>query len=130
MRSPRFLRPHGVTIVNLMPEIDRVKEEKETILNHVTVRGKHHTKVEDIDVSNRDGVVVTIDCTDVEEDYIPAVLWDEIIKTNPKEPIKGWTVHDIGDYLIFGSIRYSIVGFKIRAPFGRIEFMELLCQRT
>lgn len=123
MMSPRWLRPHMITIRNKFPnEQDGDCLFQETILKHVKFQGKAKDNLTREDTEVEDEYIVTIDCHDVEQPFIPYNKWE------PGQ--KGFTIHPEGDELVYDEVIYSITSFTLIAPFGdRPEFIEITCQR-
>lgn len=123
MISPRWLRPHTITIRNkILEEIDGKCSYKETILHHVKFQGKTTDDLSREDTEVQDEYLITIDCHDMEETFIPYDQWE-------KEQ-KGFTVHPEGDEIEYKGQIYAITSFVLINPFrDDPEFIEITCQR-
>ncbi|MEG0409213.1 MAG: hypothetical protein RR623_10105 [Bacilli bacterium] len=128
MKIPTFLKPHSITLVNYQKEeINHEKQSKETLIKNCKVNGIYAdasvVTTGAVNLRVKDGITITIDCSDVKEPYIRSEHWDKDL-----EHI-GWTVHVLGDYVLFNGTELAIIGFKEIDPFGKVEFIELTCQR-
>lgn len=128
MKIPSFLKPHSITLVNYQKEeINHEKQSKETLIKNCKVTGTYSDSsvvtTGAVNLRIKDGITITIDCSDVTEQYVYSEQWDKDLKHI------GWTVHAFGDYVIFNGAELSIIGFKEIDPFGKVEFIELQCQR-
>lgn len=123
MSSPRWLRPHTITIRNKFPEeVGGKSSFKETVLRHVKFQGKAKDQLSREDTEVQDEYLVTIDCHDMEEVFIPFDQWDT--------DQKGFTVHPEGDEIEYKGQIYVITSFVLINPFrDDPEFIEITCQR-
>ncbi|MEG0403795.1 MAG: hypothetical protein RR571_05385, partial [Anaerorhabdus sp.] len=122
MKIPKFLKPHSITLINyLNEEINYEKQSKETLIENCKVTGIYAdasvVTTGAVNLRVKDGITITIDCSDVEESYIRSDQWDEDL-----EHI-GWTVHVLGDYVLFNGTELAIFGFKEIDPFGKVVFV-------
>lgn len=126
MRTPRFIRPHSITIVNYEPtETDNKRNSHETTLNHVKVQGaKKDSKSKELNYPD-DSIKIIIDCSDIDKPFEPFTAWDASITGD------SWTVHPQSDQVIFNGETLNIESFDVINPFGNDpEFVELTCLRS
>ena len=121
--SPRFLRPHKISLFNKKDyELEGDVDYIQTDFNHVTVCAEHSSNSSKNKSEPSDNFVVTIDCNDVPTKYVDFAIWNK--------EMEGWTVHATDDYIIHKNQELEIVSFKIISPFGdEPSFIELTCQR-
>lgn len=119
---PSYLKSHSIEIINLSKyEIGDCREEHRTELKGVALSGKilNTSQISTgVNVRVSDNILITVDDT---ADYVPFTFWDE--------DMKGWTVHPKDDYIVHNGVEMAIIAFEEMKPFGKIEFVELVCQR-
>lgn len=126
MKTPKIVRPHKITIFNVLAEeIDYKKAYASTVINNVAINTKIKTainqKTPKANLEVADTMIVTIDLSDAPK-YQPFKKWD----ANPA----GFTVHPTDDYIVFDDVRYSIIAFTEIIDFSSYpDFVELICQR-
>lgn len=126
MKTPRFIRPHSISICNLpAQETDYKRDPIITCLSHVKCEGPIRDTRTGQMMLPGDQIVVTIDCSDMDSDYVFWEEWDaQDVKT-------GWTVHPEDDYIIWNDVKYTILEHVLINPFQNApEFIELTCQRA
>lgn len=123
MKIPRLLKAHNIILVNLSKsEIDNRRKEFQKEITGVAISGKIADTMQvsaGINTRVKDGIAITID--DV-QGYLPYPQWDNDMEN-------GWTVHAKDDYVIHNGIELAIIGYEEIKPFGKVEFIELVCQR-
>ena len=119
MKSPRWLRPHSITVVNLLPEEEWEEQTSEAILDHVKVTIDTSSTYGATGRSYQEVVTVTIDANDLEatKDYCPP---DEF-----KHPNSQFTLRP-GDRLIYEGRSFEITGVQHVNPLRNApEFIEV-----
>ncbi|RRC92725.1 hypothetical protein EII25_03365 [Erysipelotrichaceae bacterium OH741_COT-311] len=119
--TPRFLRPHAITIVNALSEVDNVMQYKETIISHTKVEMKKYSRIQKTDTENNDDILVVIDLNDCDNHrYVPGHLYEG----------EGFTARK-GDEVIFNGEKLNVQSVLEVNPFGiDVQILELTCQRS
>lgn len=125
MRTPRFLRPHSVTIFNkLSEEFNSEAVYHDTVLSYVKVQGKTKSTVstrKSNSLEVADEILIVVDLSDAPK-YKPFEHWN-----GDRE---SWTAHTSGDYILYDNRKLAIIGFTEINPFCNYpEFVEMICQR-
>ena len=119
MKSPRWLRPHSVVVVNLLPEEDWEEKTSEAVLEYVKVTINTSANYGTTGRSLQDVVTVTIDANDLKatkEFRQP----DEF-----KHPMTQFTLRP-GDRIIYDGRSFEITGVKHVNPLRNApEFIEV-----
>lgn len=119
MKSPRWLRPHSVVVVNLLPEEDWEERTSEAVLEYVKVTIDTSTNYGTTGRSLQDVVTVTIDVNDLKatKEYRQP---DEF-----KHPMTQFTLRP-GDRIIYDGRPFEITGVKHVNPLRNApEFIEV-----
>lgn len=122
MKIPALLKSHDIVLVNLSKnEVNNERVNVKISIQGVAISGKIADTMQvssGINTRIKDGISITID--DV-QNYVPYPQWDV--------DMVGWTVHAKDDYVIHNGVELAIIGYEEIKPFGKIEFIELVCQR-
>ena len=109
MRSPRWLRPHTIKVINVLPEKDMQEQRSEAILERVKVELVRSSSLGNTGRSNQDGVSVVIDANDIKasKEYSEP--------QNFRNPMRQFTLR-AGDRLEYQGQEYEITGVTHTNP--------------
>ena len=119
MKSPRWLRPHSVVVVNLLPEEDWEERTSEAVLEYVKVTINTSANYGTTGRSLQDVVTVTIDVNDLKatKEYRQPEEF--------KHPMTQFTLRQ-GDRIIYDGRSFEITGANRVNPLRNApEFIEV-----
>lgn len=122
MSSPRFLRPHTITVRNFGPEVDNEATYSDTVFKHVKFDGTYGMTLGTRGVDTTDTVLIMIDCKDYEAVGKTLVLAHQY--SDPETQV----CFRPDDVIIYNGQEYTISQVKVTDPFGTDpQFLEVTC---
>lgn len=122
MSSPRFLRPHTITVRNFGPEVDNEATYTDTVFQHVKFDGSYGITLGSRGVDTTDTVLIIVDCHDYEAQGKKLVLEHQY--DDPDTQVCFRT----NDVILYNGQEYEISQVKVTDPFGTDpEFLEVTC---
>lgn len=122
MKSPRWLRPHTITVINVLQEVDYEEQTSEATLEHVKVDAHSGATFGDTGREAADTVSVVIDANDL-------IASKEYRKPNEfKDPETEFTLR-IGDRIKYQEETWEITGVRRTNPLrNEPEFIEVTAE--
>lgn len=119
VKSPRWLRPHQVTVVNVLEENDMQEQTSETIVNHVKVELKKSRTFGSTGAEYEDYLLIVFDMNDY-------TSWKQYAEPSAyTDTDSQWTLRR-GDRIKFGSEEFNINDVKVVNPLKNMpEFIEV-----
>lgn len=119
VKSPRWLRPHQVTVINVLGEENFEEKVSETVVNHVKVEVKHSKANTSNGSENEDTILVVFDMNDY-------TSWKEFVEEDSfSDSNSQWTLK-VSDRIDFEGQEYTINDVKIINPLRNApEFIEV-----
>lgn len=122
MSSPRFLRPHTITVRNYGPEVDNEATYSDTVFKHVKFDGSYGITMATRGIDTTDTVLIMIDCKDYEAVGKTLVLAHQY--SDPETQV----CFRPDDVIIYNGQEYTISQVKVTDPFGTDpQFLEVTC---
>lgn len=122
--TPSFLKPHTITIINRYKEEYRnEKPIKKTVLKGVKV----DVSMADSSIQQNKTNTIIKDTINVTIEDSPCLTYKNFMEWDVSH--KGWTVHPMGDTILYNNMELSIIAFEEIVPFGDVVRIELKCQR-
>ena len=119
VKSPRLLRPHQVTVINVLGEENMEEKTVETVVNHVKVETKRSKNFTSTGVEYVDTILVVFDMNDYSS-------WKDFVEgSSYTDSDVQWTLRR-RDRIRFNDEEYEINDVKIVNPLkNKPEFIEV-----
>lgn len=119
VKSPRWLRPHQVTVINVLGEENMEEKTVETVVNHVKVETKRSKNFTSTGVEYVDTILIVFDMNDYSS-------WKDFVEGSSYiDSDAQWTLRR-GDRIRFNDEEYEINDVKIVNPLKNTpEFIEV-----
>ena len=106
VKSPRWLRPHQVTVINVLGEENMEEKTVETVVNHVKVETKRSKNFTSTGVEYVDTILIVFDMNDYSS-------WKDFVEGSSYiDSDAQWTLRR-GDRIRFNNEEYEINDVKI-----------------
>lgn len=119
VKSPRLLRPHQVTVINVLGEENMEEKTVETVVNHVKVETKRSKNFTSTGVEYVDTILIVFDMNDYSS-------WKDFVEgSSYTDSDVQWTLRR-RDRIRFNDEEYEINDVKIVNPLkNKPEFIEV-----
>lgn len=122
MSSPRFLRPHTITVRNYGPEVDNEATYSDTVFKHVKFDGSYGITMATRGIDTTDTVLIMIDCKDYE------AVGKTLVLAHQYDDPETQVCFRPDDVIIYNGQEYTISQVKVTDPFGTDpQFLEVTC---
>lgn len=122
MSSPRFLRPHTITVRNYEPEIDNEATYSDTVFKHVKFDGTYGLTLGTRGIDTTDTVLIIVDCKDYDAGNKKLVLEHQYDDPDSQVCFRK------DDVILYNGQEYTISQVKVTDPFGTDpHFLEITC---
>ena len=122
MSSPRFLRPHTITVRNYGPEVDNEATYSDTVFKHVKFDGSYGITMATRGIDTTDTVLIMIDCKDYE------AVGKTLVLAHQYDDPETQVCFRPDDVILYNGQEYTISQVKVTDPFGTDpQFLEVTC---
>ena len=122
VRSPRWLRPHTIKVMNILEEENQEEQTSTVTIQHVKVSKAKGRSYGQTGASNSDNVIITIDVNDYKADKIL------VPPSEFNTPESQFTLR-VGDRIEAHGDIYEITNVTLINPLRNTpEFIEVTCE--